>query len=418
MNIGYASLTRGVRGANFKSITMKNASKKNLEKVIKHNLKSLDRIIDYNIKNNISLYRISSDIIPFGSSPVNKLDWWEVFSKDLKLLGDRIRSAGIRVSMHPGQYTVLNSPKEDVVARAIEDLEYHNRFLDSMEVDKKSKIILHIGGVYGDKQGAIDRFKANYRLLSQGIKSRLVIENDDKSYNIGEVLEIGESLNIPVVYDNLHNEILNFDPSKTDLYWIKLAGKTWEREDGRQKIHYSQQAENKRRGSHSETIDLGVFKDFITSLEAIEDIDVMLEVKDKNISAMKVINYLGKENIKSLEDEWSKFKYNILEHSPNIYKEIRELLKDKGSYPVLEFYDLIDRALAEEIKIGNGVNAAQHVWGYFKDQAEEKEKRKFLSYLESYKKGSYSIRAIKSMLEKLAIKYRSEYLLVSYYFHF
>ena len=196
MNIGYASLTRGVRGANFKSITMKNASKKNLEKVIKHNLKSLDRIIDYNIKNNISLFRISSDIIPFGSSPVNKLDWWEVFSKDLKLLGDKIRSAGIRVSMHPGQYTVLNSPKEDVVARAIEDLEYHNRFLDSMEVDKKSKIILHIGGVYGDKQGAIDRFKANYKLLSQGIKSRLVIENDDKSYNIGEVLEIGESLNI------------------------------------------------------------------------------------------------------------------------------------------------------------------------------------------------------------------------------
>ncbi len=416
MNIGYACLTVGVKDTNFKTCTMKNASEENLKQIINFNLNSLEKIIDYNIKNNIRLFRISSDIIPFGSSPINNIKWWGVFAEQLDKIGERIKSAGIRVSMHPGQYTVLNSPKEDVVKRAVEDLIYHNKFLDSLGVDMRSKIILHIGGVYGDKAGAIDRFKSNYRLLPDNIKSRLVIENDDKSYNINEVLAIGKSLDIPVVYDNLHNQILNCDSSKSDKYWINQAKMTWDKSDGIQKIHYSQQNKQKRAGSHSRTINLNVFSEFLDNVDI--DIDVMLEVKDKNLSALKANNYLRDKKIKNLELEWSKYKYNILEHSPSSYKKIRNTLKDKSAYPIFEFYERIDFALEKEIIKGNGINAAEHIWGYFKDKATEKEKKQFFNYLESYKKGRFSVKAVKGILWKMAVKYNEEYLLSSYYFHF
>lgn len=416
MNIGYACLTLGVRDTNFRACIKKNASRENLIEIIQFNLKSLESIIDYNIKNQIKLFRISSDIIPFGSSPVNDLKWWEIFKADLEKIGDKVRSSGMRVSMHPGQYTVLNSDKEDVVKRAVEDLVYHNIFLDSLGVDEKSKIVIHIGGVYGDKRSAIHRFKENFILLEDNIKSRLVIENDDKSYNINEVLEIGNYLNIPVVYDNLHNQVLNFDTTKSDKYWIDRAEETWREKDGPQKIHYSQQNSEKRSGSHSETIDLRIFKNFIDDLD--NDIDIMLEVKDKNLSAIKANNYLNNKKIKYLELEWSKYKYNVLEHSPQGYNYIRNLLKDKASYPIFEFYDLIDSALKEDIIIENAINSANHVWGYFKNKATEKEKKQFFTYLKSYEKGIFSTKAIKKILWKMAVKYHEDYLLSSYYFHF
>lgn len=290
MRIGYACLAVDVKNTNFRSVTMKNANEEKLLEIIEHNLKSLNNIIDYNIKNNIKLFRITSDLIPFGSSPVNTLNWWEIFSSQFKLIGEKIRNSGMRVSMHPGQYTVLNSLRDDVVSRAIADLNYHNLVLDSLGVDRKNKIILHIGGVYGNKEEAIERFIQNYRLLNKGVKERLVIENDDKSYNIKEVLSIGNRLDIPVVYDNLHNNVLPYDKLKDDNYWVNKCKNTWKREDGPQKIHYSQQDKNKRPGAHSRTIEVEEFAAFLNNLDNYEDIDIMLEVKDKNLSAIKCTN--------------------------------------------------------------------------------------------------------------------------------
>lgn len=118
----------------------------------------LDRVLDYNIQNGIKLFRISSDIIPFGSHPVNTLEWQEIFNGKLKEIGHKALTKGIRLSMHPGQYTVLNSPDESVVARAAEDLRYHARFMDAMGLGKEHKIILHIGSIDGDKTEAVKRF--------------------------------------------------------------------------------------------------------------------------------------------------------------------------------------------------------------------------------------------------------------------
>lgn len=414
VRIGYACLNLGVRQTNFRTCILKNANEDNLVEIIEHNLNSLENIIDYNIKNNIKLFRISSDIIPFGSSPANNLKWWTIFQEKLSAIGDKIKDSDMRVSMHPGQYTVLNSPNKDVVYRAVKDLEYHNIFLDSLNVNRENKIILHIGGIYGDKQSAINRFIENYKLLDSKIKERLVIENDDKCFNIEDVLYISKQLEIPVIFDNLHNDVLAASKLESDKYWIEEANKTWTKGNGPQKIHYSQQDKSKRAGAHSFTIRLDEFMEFVEELN--HGLDIMLEVKDKNLSAVKCINAIENNRIGNLENEWSKYKYNVLESSPNNYNKIRELLKNKKAYPVLDFYRLIENALENEPTTGNAINALQHVWGYFKDQADDKEKRRFEKLLKEYEQRKGKLKSVKNHLNKLAIKYNSEYLLDSLYF--
>lgn len=421
MNIGYACLTVGVLNSNFRNITLKNLNKEKLLSLIEHNLNSLENIIDYNIKNNIKLFRISSDLIPFGSSPANDLKWWEVFEEKLSGIGNKINKSSMRVSMHPGQYTVLNSLNEDVVSKAVLDLDYHNRVLDSLSLHSKHKIILHIGGIYDSKNNAVKRFCDNYKKLSDGVKNRLVIENDDKMYNIGDVLQIGNYLNIPVVYDNLHNKINCYDESKNDVYWINECSKTWKMSDGNQKIHYSQQDADKKAGSHSKTIFINRFMDFYNLLE--NDLDIMLEVKDKNLSAVKCINCTcntAKRKVKLLEEEWSRYKYTVLEKSPSDYLKIRNLLKNKEADTTVEFYNLIEQALylnnENDNVVGNAINALEHVWGYFKNSATETEKKSFFRSIENYKNNNGSVKSAKNILNKMAVKYEQEYLFNSYYF--
>ncbi len=416
MSIGYACLTVGVPFTNQKSCMIKNANESKLLEIIEYNLRSLENVIDYNIKNNIKLYRISSDLIPFGSSTVNRLPWWNIYTSQLTRIGETVRQNSMRLSMHPGQYTVLNSPNVEVVARAIDDLNYHAKVLDSLGLGTEHKIVLHIGGVYNEKKQALNRFICNYNILEDTIKSRLVIENDDKSYTISEVLEIGKILNIPVIFDNLHNMINPSLEQKSELYWIEECKKTWKEKDGQQKIHYSQQNPIKNPGSHSTTILINEFMSFYEKINRI-DLDIMLEVKDKNLSAVKCINCTSTEkNINFLEVEWNKYKYTVLENDHTVYSDIRKLLQDKEEYPAVPFYTLIETALQKERTIGNSINAAQHIWGYFNDIATEKEKNNFLESIESFSQGKVTIQRIKNNLWRMAEKYQRAYLLDSFYF--
>lgn len=416
MSIGYACKLVGVKNTDTKTCVLKNATSEKIIELSKHNLYSLNNIIDYNISNNIKLFRISSDIIPFGSSEINKTRWWEIFSDELTLLGNKIKSSNMRVSMHPGQYTVLNSNNDDVVKRAVEDLVYHARVLDGMQLDSRHKIVLHIGGAYDNKTLATQRFIENYKELDEKIKNRLVIENDDKIYTAEEVLEIGNKLSIPVIFDNLHNLLNPSSQNLSEKYWIEQCKHTWKKKDGNQKIHYSQQAENKIKGTHSDFITVKGFKSFYDMIPR-PDLDIMLEVKDKNLSCIKCINSTNSNiSINELEKEWSKYKYTVMERSQKNYLSIKELLKYKQNYSAVSFYTLIEDSLKSYGSTESYSNSALHVWGYFKTKATDKEKDNFFKILESYKTSQTSITSVKNNLNKLSEKYKEDYLLNSYYF--
>lgn len=417
MSIGYACQTIGVSDTDLKSCLMKNVSETRMSDLIAHNLSALEKILDYNIENKIRLFRISSDLIPFGSSSVNNLPWWDIFAAQFSNLGEKIRTNSMRVSMHPGQYTVLNSLDEEVVMRAVKDLNYHTRVMDSLGVGAEHKIVLHIGGIYNDKKQAVKRFVTNYHQLDEAVRGRLVLENDDKSYTIYDVLEIGTLLNAPVIFDNLHHEINSWDKEKDNLYWIDECRKTWKEKDGNQKVHYSQQDPLKKLGSHSRSIRINEFMDFYKSLER-EDLDIMLEVKDKNLSAVKCINCTSVDKrSEALEIEWSRYKYQVLERSPSDYVAIQRLLRTEQEYPAITFYNLIEGASQKESTIENSINAALHIWRYFNDAASDKETNSFYKSIENCKQGTTSVKTIKSVLWKIAYKYNRTNFIDSYYFH-
>lgn len=416
MSIGYACLLVGAPGTELAACTVKTATEEKLRTVIVHNLTALDQIMEYNHRNGIHLFRISSDIIPFGSHPVNQLHWWEEYKDELSTLGDKMRAYQIRVSMHPGQYTVLNSPKEEVVERAVEDLIYHDRFLNVLGVGTTSKLILHIGGVYGDKSSASKRFVTNFARLPESVKARLILENDDKSYTIEEVLAIARKTGSPVVFDNLHYAINPPEQSRSDTEWMLACRETWKEVDGRPKIHYSRQEPEANVGAHSRTILVSEFADYYTMIP--EETDIMLEVKDKNLSAVKCIQLIEKNACgQELETEWARYKYYVLSRSARNYQAIRELLKAKREPLAKEFYALIESAMYLPEDIGAQVNAAEHVWGYISSDSTTTERNRYEKLLRSYRNGEGSITTVKKHLLNCAKRRNQVYLLESYYFY-
>ena len=416
MAIGYACLLVGVPGTSVSGCTLKNASEENIRRLIAKNLEALEVMLDYNDKNNIKLFRISSDLIPFGSHPINSVPWWLDYREQLEYLGAKIKSAGMRVSMHPGQYTVLNSTNPEVVEKARKELSYHARFLDTLGVDRTNKLILHVGGVYGNKTEAANNFVREYQQLPQEIRHRLVIENDERCFTIQEVLQITQECGAPVIFDNLHHRINPSLEQCTDYDILLRCRATWRSEDGRQKMHYSQQREYALPGSHSDTIYLEPFLEYYRQLREL-DPDIMLEVKDKNLSTIKCNHVIRSDTTsKELESEWARYQYYILSKDVRAYQEMIELLKAKSANVAKEFYTLVEKAALMPEEVGAQVNAAQHIWGYYKNDCTAAQKRRYEKLMESYTQGNSSIGPLKNYLLKEAIARELDHLTHSLYF--
>ena len=416
MRIGYACTLANPIYGRMKTCRMKDVNEERLQELIAHNLDVLKQMMRYNARNKIQMFRISSDLIPFGSSEVNPLSWWELFQEQLEEIGDFAKKNQIRLSMHPGQYTVLNSPDEQVVQRAVEDLMYHCRVLDAMKLDASNKIILHIGGVYNNREQAIQRFERNYLRLPEQVKRRLVIENDDRSYSADEVLQLAKQLKIPMIFDVFHHEVL---PSKKEWNlnrWMAEINQTWTALDGRMKIHYSMQADHKKPGAHSQTIDIIAFLDFTSHLENRE-LDIMLEVKDKNVSAIKCMLVTSqKSDVFLTETEWGRYKYWLLEHSHSHYLKARKIIRNKENGYRKELFQVIQEGLSLLPTIGSKVNAGMHVWGYFKDCSSDIERRQYEKLITGIQEETQKRESLKKFLWKMTLKYEQDYLMESYYF--
>lgn len=287
MRIGYAGLNYSVGCTPSSTFRLKSYSSKKLKEKIKSNLKCLEKILNYNLKHNILFFRIGSKIIPFASHKICDLDWQKEFSKDFKRIGSFIKKNNFRITMHPGPFTIVNSPNKKVVKKAIKELQYHNNFLSSLNLDCSAKINIHIGGIYNNKEKSIKRFIQNYKKLPSSIKKRLVIENDEKSYNLTDCLRIHKETGIPITIDAFHYKLKNKNNSLRED--IIRANKTWKKKDGLPVIHYSSQNPNKKRGAHAQTLNKKKFKDFLKTIRGVK-CDLILEIKDKEKSVLKSLN--------------------------------------------------------------------------------------------------------------------------------
>jgi UV DNA damage endonuclease len=272
LRLGYACVNTQLPSA-ARTVRLANATAERLRELIAGNLDALEEILRWNMEHDIEVFRITSDLIPFGSHAVNDVVWWEEFADRL----DRIGALGGRLSTHPGQYTVLSSAHPEVVANAVAELEYHNRLLSALGLDPSHKVVLHVG--------APDRFRAGFEQLPEGARSRLVLENDERVPLEG-VLKLAEQVGVPVVFDIFHHRLAPSFPGLSDRELVLRSAETWRGSDGRQKIHFSTQAPGKRPGAHAETIDLAVFDELVNEVGDLA-LDCMLEVKDKEQSVLR-----------------------------------------------------------------------------------------------------------------------------------
>ncbi|MFX0074304.1 MAG: UV DNA damage repair endonuclease UvsE [Candidatus Hermodarchaeota archaeon] len=289
MRIGYPCINLSLDCKSSKTFRLKNYSEKCLKDIISNNLNCLERILKFNISHNIFFFRITSDLIPFGSHPVMEFNWQKHFSSKFKEIGDYIKKNKIRISMHPGQYTVLNSNKQQVYQNSIKELEYHADILDLMNLQPDAKIVTHVGGVYGNKAESIERFVKRYNELSDNIRRRYVIENDDKSYNIKDCFFINHETGIPIIFDSYHHKC--YPTQKSFVEEFDKVKNTWNHADGLPIVHYSSEHPIRGKPSHADTIDIIDFSNFLENTKRF-NFDIMVEIKDKEESVIKALTLL------------------------------------------------------------------------------------------------------------------------------
>jgi UV DNA damage endonuclease len=264
-----------------------------MSKTIAGNLACLEKILTFNVHHGLLFFRITSDLVPFASHPVCTFPWREEFAGEFETIGAYIRKHGFRISMHPDQFVLLNATDKRVLERSIADLNYQTQVLDLMGLDPSAKVQIHVGGIYGDKQAAIKRFLKQYDLLDSAIQERLVIENDERLYSLHDCLAIHEQSGIPVIADTLHHSLLNNDESFPSL--LTPMRKTWKDKDGIPMIDYSSQEPGRRYGAHAMHIVEEDFRQFIKETMH-EDFDIMLEIKDKEKSALAALDIVRNDS--------------------------------------------------------------------------------------------------------------------------
>ncbi|KIP10813.1 hypothetical protein PHLGIDRAFT_100657 [Phlebiopsis gigantea 11061_1 CR5-6] len=267
------------------------------------NTRDLKKMVEWNEENGIKFMRISSEMFPFASHK----EWGyklEYAKEALKEAGDTAKRLGHRLTTHPGQFTQLASPKENVVEASIRELDYHCQMMRYMGLGKDSVIILHMGGVYGDKTTTIARFKTNYTtLLTEEMKARLVLENDEICYSPDDLLPVCEELDIPIVLDYHHNYI---NPSSLPLSeLIPRINKTWEKKGIRVKQHLSEPRPETKKVS---VMELRAHADRCTSLPdevvfmgmdgAEGGGDLMIEAKDKEQAVFQLYRIYSLQPVK------------------------------------------------------------------------------------------------------------------------
>jgi len=192
MKIGYPCINRSVGCTANSTFRLANYSESNLIEKVTNNLDCLNKILRYNVDNDLLFFRISSDLIPFASHPVCTFNWQEYFKERFQDVGNIIIENEIRISMHPDQFVLINSNNESIVSKSILDLKWHCEVLDLMGLNETAKVQIHVGGVYGDKRSAMGRFVDNYEKLPDFIKRRLAIENDERLYSLKDCLSVSK----------------------------------------------------------------------------------------------------------------------------------------------------------------------------------------------------------------------------------
>lgn len=262
-----------------------------LKEVTMSNIVDLEKILNYNIANNIHFYRITSNLIPLATHPDVRFNYRQYFKRDFEYIGNIIKDSDMRVDTHPNQFNVINSIKENVVNNTITNLKFQSQLFEDINY-KNGKMVIHIGGAQGGKEESMKRFVDNLKYFPNDIVKKLILENDDKIFTATDVLDICRDTKLPMVLDVHHHICKN---EGTDLKKIlKNIFNTWDNDVLPPKVHFSTPREFKNDRKHADYINAKDFLEFLYLAKEVvdRDFDIMIEAKKKDLALEKLVKDL------------------------------------------------------------------------------------------------------------------------------
>lgn len=255
-----------------------------------NNVSDFSKIVEWNIQNNILLYRMSSDMFPWMSEyEIAELPNIDQIKRILSRAGEKAKEGNLRLTFHPGPFNVLSTTNPAVLKNTIKDLRQHGEIMDLIGLDCSpfSKINIHVGGAFGDKVTAINRFAENFHTLPESVKTRLTIENDDKvnMFSVKDLLGIHERTGVPIVFDYLHHQFCTGGWTEEEA--MLAAVETWPKEIS-PIVHFSS---SKKRFEDKSAME-AAHADYIYShvKKYGREVDIMFEAKAKEQAVLRYIS--------------------------------------------------------------------------------------------------------------------------------
>ena len=290
MNIGYACINMTLGSQKPKITTNRGMIRKTFDakgltyvsELILQNVRDLIQVIKWNEQNSIKFYRMSSEIFPWMSEyDFSDLPDYKKICTLLMGAGTLAKKYGQRLTFHPGPFNVLASPNDNVVKKTIVDLNKHSQIMDLMGLSTTpyNKINIHVGGVYGDKASALQRWVDGFKLLDDNTKSRLTIENDDKqsAYTVRDLMFIHQNTGIPIVFDYHHHTC--HPDGMTHKEALEMAMSTWPK-DITPIVHVSEPRDDKNFRAHHDYV--------YNKIDSYGyDVDIMMEAKAKELAVLE-----------------------------------------------------------------------------------------------------------------------------------
>lgn len=306
VRLGYVAIALGlpkvtssstVTYANYQKLVTEEKRLNKLKQVTYSNFDDLKKILKYNVKHQIHFYRLTSALIPLATHPDVDWDYRGIFEIELKLIGEMIRKHHLRVGTHPDQFNVINSVDPQVVENTKRNLLFQTSLFEDMNLTN-AKMVLHIGSSAGGKADALERFRTNFQSFPKEITSRLILENDDKTFTAKETLRLCQSLGVPMVLDVHHHICNNNGDELKDM--LPSIFETWKDQSLPPKLHFSSPKDHPTDRKHTDMIDGKHFVEFIEDCKLVDlDLDIMLEAKQKDLALFNLV-----KQIKELRKEW------------------------------------------------------------------------------------------------------------------
>jgi UV DNA damage endonuclease len=282
---------------------------------LRTSIAALRRILDHLDRHDLRMYRMATSLAPYASHPdlPQFHDQVAECAEGLAAVGSVARARDIRLSTHPGQYSVLNSERDEVRAAAAAELEVQASLLDAMGLGADAVVVLHVGSAAGGRDAALDRFCRGFDRLSERARARLVIENDDRAFDVTDVLELARRTELRVVFDVLHHHCHDRQ-GIDDADALAAALDTWPAGVA-PKVHCSSprldvQERRVRVGrrverrmvlpqlrAHADLIDPIWFEHFLRNIGGGRDFDIMLEAKAKDVALMRLRAQLAERGV-------------------------------------------------------------------------------------------------------------------------